>query len=239
MKKYVLTLALATIQLISVAQTVNIHFKNGQVLEYPSSNVDYVDFTAKASAPSISAGEAVDLGLSVYWASCNLGASKPEEDGGYYAWGETNNKETYTEANYSYYDSSTTQFTFIGENISNTEYDAAKVNLGNNWRMPTKDEYQELVEKCTWEWTQINNVNGYKVIGSNGNSIFLPASGFRSSVIVSYNSQLLYWSSNMPKDLLDKAYPLEARSSYRPTYTGSAECRYWGGTIRPVKSKSN
>lgn len=178
MKKPILLVVLATCQLVMFSQTVNIHFKNGQTIEYPSDKVEYVDFSAKASDPTVTAGQVVDLGLSVYWSSCNLGAEKPEDYGDYYAWGETKDKSRYTQASYTYYDSNTSQYINIADNISGTEYDAASVNLSNDWRMPTYEELNELLMSCTWEWTQINNRNGYKVIGKNGNSIFIPASGF-------------------------------------------------------------
>lgn len=177
MKKYVFPLALFAMQQLSVAQTVNVHFKNGQVIEYPSVNVDYVDFSAKPADPTVTAGQVVDLGLSIYWASCNLGAEKPEESGEYYAWGETKPKNTYTDKNYSYYDNNLKQYINIGEDIGGTQYDAATVNLGGDWRMPMAVEKQELIDKCTWEKIQVNNILGYLVTGTNGNTIFLPWAG--------------------------------------------------------------
>ena len=145
MKKYILTLALATAQMVLMAQTVNVHFKNGQTINYPSDNVDYVDFSEKTPSPTLTAGAVVDLGLSVYWASCNLGAEKPEESGDYYAWGETKPKSNYSEYNYSYYDANTTVMTDIGNDISGTQFDAATVNLGSDWRMPTKIEMKDNI----------------------------------------------------------------------------------------------
>ena len=117
--------------------------------------------------------EWVDLGLSVKWATCNVGASKPEDYGNYYAWGETTTKSSYTESNSKTYGKS------MGDIKGNSSYDAATANWGGNWRMPTKTEMQELIDKCTWEWTTQNGVKGYKVTGPNGNSIFLPAAGTR------------------------------------------------------------
>ena len=130
--------------------------------------------------------EYVDLGLSVKWATCNVGATKPEEYGGYYAWGETEEKEEYYESNMN-----------IGKNIAGTEYDVAHVKWGGNWRMPTRAEQDELREKCKWEWTTVNGVSGYKVTSKkNGNSIFLPAAGYRSGVEVYYRCGCgYYWSS--------------------------------------------
>lgn len=126
------------------------------------------------------------------WASCNLGAEKPEEFGDYYAWGETKPKNSYSFNNYTYYDANTTQYIDIGKDISGTEYDAATVNLGSDWRMPTKQEMEELINNCTWEWIQIGNINGYKITGKNGNSIFLPAAGNNYS---DKNFKLLYYTS--------------------------------------------
>lgn len=238
MKKVILSIISVTFAANLSAQTVNVHFKNGQKIEFPSSNVDYVDFSEKASGPTVSAGQVVDLGLSVYWASCNLGAEKPEEYGDYYAWGETNPKSSYTKENYSYYNASTTQYTDIGNDISGTQYDAATVNLGSDWRMPTKSEMQELVDKCTWEWTQINGINGYKATSKiNNNSIFLPAAGkyYSGTIIIQKNEDLEYWTANkydaehsyfVNKDILSTGRMLR-------TY------KYNGLSIRPVTSNPN
>lgn len=177
MKKIYLSIIIAAFVASMSGQTVNVHFKNGQVIEYPSGNVDYVDFSAKPSDPTVTAGQVVDLGLSVYWASCNLGAEKPEEYGDYYAWGETKTKNNFHSSRYSFYDANKDEYINIGNDICGTQYDAATVNLGGDWQMPTMAEIDELINNCNWEWSQINNVNGYKVIGKNGNSIFLPSSG--------------------------------------------------------------
>lgn len=115
----------------------------------------------------------VDLGLSVKWATCNVGASSPEEYGDYFAWGEIEPKSSYSEENCK---------TF-GLNISSIAgcygYDAARANWSPAWRLPTKTEMQELCSKCVWTWTNIGGHNGCLVIGPNGNSIFLPAAGCR------------------------------------------------------------
>ena len=93
----------------------------------------------------------VDLGLSVKWATCNVGADSPEDYGDYFAWGETKPKLSYTEENYTYTDSP--------ETLSSIR-DAASVNMGGSWRMPT---LKELIDKCTWTWTTLNGVEGYEV----------------------------------------------------------------------------
>lgn len=232
MKKLILS-AICLMAITTVnAQTVNVHFKNGQVINFNSDNVDYVDFSAKAPDPTLTASEVVDLGLSVYWASCNLGASKPEEYGDYYAWGETSPKAYYTESTYSYYNSSTTEYMDIGSEISGTEYDAAHVNLGGDWRMPTKAEAQELINKCTWEWTQVNGINGYMVTGPSGQSIFLPAAGYSNGGV---RKLLRYWASTRTIDVKYANY--FGGISTRISQTTSDI--YSGYSIRPVTTNPN
>ena len=113
---------------------------------------------------------AVDLGLSVRWATCNLGASKPSDYGEYFAWGETSSKKEFT------FENSITYNKNVSKIGGTYRYDAARHNWGDGWRLPTKKESEELINKCTWIWTSLDGHNGYKIIGSNGNSIFLPAS---------------------------------------------------------------
>lgn len=240
MKKYIIVLVLTAIHIELMAQTVNVHFKNGQTIEYPSVNVDYVDFSAKSSAPTVTPSKVVDLGLSVYWASCNIGASTPEEFGNYYAWGETKPKSVYYYETYAYYDSSTDTYANIGDDISGTEYDAATVNLGPDWRMPTKDEFQELLDNCTWEWTQVGNVNGYNVTAKNGNSIFIPASGqfIASSTSNGGNKiDLGLWSANVYLTE-DKAVSLGDWGS-KPGVQYSRTLKCYGLCVRPVTTNTN
>ena len=231
MKRTILLIAVAALATSLSAQTVNVHFKNGQTIVFPSGNVEFVDFSEKAPDPTVTAGAAVDLGLSVYWSSCNVGAEAPEEYGDYFAWGETKPKSSYTEKNYAFYDDNTKTYTNIGNDISGTEYDAATVNLGSDWRMPTKDEFQELLTKCTWEWVQINNVNGYKVTAENGNSIFIPASN--------KNGYTFYYTSTQSYSD-EYAYILRSYSSSKPTIQNILDAnKYNGRTIRPVTSNPN
>lgn len=121
--------------------------------------------------------EAIDLGLSVKWAEHNVGANKPEEYGNYYAWGEIEETSTHKYWNdkngNGYADSD--EYENIGTNISGTSYDVAHVKWGDGWRMPTIEEIKELCDKCSWRWTTVNGVNGQRVIGPSGDSIFLPA----------------------------------------------------------------
>ena len=235
MKKTIfISIATLTAAIMS-AQTVNVHFTNGQTIRYNSSNVDYVDFSEKEPDPTITAGQVVDLGLSVLWASCNLGAESPEEYGNYYAWGETKTKGNYNLGNYSYYDDNLKRYTSIGDNISGTEYDAANVNLGSDWRIPTKDEIQELIDMCTCEWTQISGVNGFKFTGSNGNSIFMPASGEMVTSNCMYGNEYLhYWSSNASSD--SDVYGMT--NTENPIIVGWFS-KWEGRPIRPVTTNPN
>lgn len=127
-------------------------------------------------------GEAIDLGLSVKWASHNVGTPSPEGYGGYYAWGETEERgeDTYTDENYAYYVNNGYELWYyanLGSSICGTKYDVANVKWGGSWRMPTLDEISELMDKCTWKWTTYHGVNGEMITGPNGNKIFLPAAG--------------------------------------------------------------
>lgn len=135
--------------------------------------------------------EAIDLGLSVKWAACNIGATTPTEYGSYYSYGETTTKNKYYWDTYKwcYGDNRDMLSKYCSDNecgdVDNlttltTSDDVATVKWGNKWRMPTKEEYKELLERCTLKWVQKNNVNGCLVTGPSGKSIFLPASGFRS-----------------------------------------------------------
>ena len=140
--------------------------------------------------------EYVDLGLSVKWATCNVGASSPEDYGNYYAWGEITTKTNYS------LDNCKTSGKQMSNISGNAQYDAARANWGGSWRMPTKSEMQELIDKCTWTWTTQNGVNGYKVTSkTNGNYIFLPAAGYRyGSSLYNAGSYGYYWSSTPYED---------------------------------------
>lgn len=150
----------------------------------------------------INGHEYVDLGLpsGLKWATCNVGANKPEDYGGYYSWG-------------------------------NSKY-SVKKEWGESWKLPSKQDFQELISECTWEWTSQNSVNGYKVIGTNGNSIFLPAAGFRcGSSLYNAGSYGYYWGST----------PYEGDGSYAYNlffYSGGHGMDYsnrdYGQSVRPV-----
>lgn len=168
--------------------------------------------------------EYVDLGLSVKWATCNVGASKPWEYGDYYAWGETETKSDYSWKTYKYCrgtDTSMTKYckdskygTVDNKTQLDPEDDVAHVKWGGSWRMPTKAERDELVDKCEWSWTTQSGVNGYKVTSKkNGNSIFLPAAGYRGGSSHLAGSYGFYWSSSLYGSYSGNAYGLYFNSS--------------------------
>lgn len=164
---------------------------------------------------------AVDLGLSVKWATCNVGASKPEDYGDYYAWGETTTKSDYSLETYKYRTTLT------------SSDDVATVKWGSKWRMPTKEEMQELNEDCTWTWTTQNGVNGMKVTGPNGNSIFLPAAGYRNGTdFEDCGVYGVYWSATLAGYGTYDAYVLLFESGYS-TWNGLGFC-FTGIAVRPV-----
>uniref|UniRef100_UPI0025AFE4B5 PEGA domain-containing protein n=1 Tax=uncultured Muribaculum sp. TaxID=1918613 RepID=UPI0025AFE4B5 len=174
---------------------------------------------------TINGHEYVDLGLSVKWAACNVGASSIEDSGNYYAWGETATKAEYTQAN------SKTYGKTKGDISGNPQYDAARANWGGTWRLPTKAEFDELVNKCKWEWTTQGGKKGYRVIGPSGNSIFLPAAGWRSgSSLYDADTRGYYWSST-PDGSTDAVFDLLFFSGYRSTYWIR---RFSGFPVRPV-----
>ena len=188
----------------------------------------------------------VNLGLSVRWASCNIGATAPEDYGNYYAWGETETKADYSWATYKYANGADDKFTKYCINASygnegftdnkttlEPEDDAAHVNWGGVWRMPTDAEWTELREQCTWTWTTQNGVNGYLVTSEvNSNSIFLPSAGYRYDTDLYYaGSNGDYRSSSLYEDYPDGAWFVYFDSDNVSRYSSY---RGYGQSVRPV-----
>ena len=182
----------------------------------------------------------VDLGLSVKWATCNIGASSPEEYGDYFAWGETAPKDVYVWSTYKWCNGSQNTLT---KYCTNKEYgavdnkitleledDAAHVNWGGEWRMPTKEELEELHKKCTWTPTKINGVSGREIIGPNGNKLFLPNSGYCSEGKYPGGGTGHCWSNTSS---LHRAYCLTY--SWDGNKFVAADLRSFGFTIRAVR----
>ena len=183
--------------------------------------------SARPTTGTINGHDYVDLGLSVKWATCNVGATSPSDYGSYFAWGETSTKSEYTEAN------SITYKKDMGDIAGNPQYDAARTNWGSTWRLPTKAECEELKNKCTWTWTTQGGHNGYRVTSkTNGNSIFVPAAGCRYGASLCYAGDYVYFWSSSP-------YGGDAELAYRLYFDSSGHCvdwgdRYYGRSVRPV-----
>lgn len=210
--------------------------------------------------------EYVDLGLSAKWATCNVGASSPQEYGDYYAWGETEKKDLYAMNNYKFNQNTRSNdfddmlltkycphhwWTYYDKKEQlDTKDDVARVRWGGQWHMPSAYEMEELIHKCTWTWTKKKGIEGYKVTGPNGNSIFLPACGCRHDEIsgevegfaeVDYTLGY-YWTDELAdgmeggvvygKDGL-RAAMLFLDNSYN-TITISDAWRFVGACVRPV-----
>ena len=173
----------------------------------------------------------IDLGLpsGTKWACCNVGASSPEEYGNYYAWGETQPKSAYEWENYQYWTENDGAIN-IGSDISRTNYDAATVNWGSPWHMPSLDQYRELTNNVTYlHWTSINGISGSMLVFSNGNSIFMPFAGYR--IHGTHDSQGMvgnYWSSTLHTDI---GWAWESDNGL----STSPSARYWGLSVRAVQ----
>ncbi|MBR2618106.1 MAG: Ig-like domain-containing protein, partial [Paludibacteraceae bacterium] len=194
--------------------------------------------------------EYVDLGLSVKWATCNVGAINPEDFGDYFAWGETTPKSEYSWRTYKYCNGTANSMTKYCTNAENGIVDnkttleliddAANVNLGGDWRVPTYKELEELVNDCSWEWTDKNGVKGYMITGPNCNSIFLPAAGSYYDYSIEYNTwgpYGIYYSSSLSSND-SHIKMMKIRVNDESVFSGVTtwdDCsRDVGRTIRPV-----
>ncbi len=197
---------------------------------------------------------AVDLGLpsGLKWATCNVGATTPEEAGNCYAWGETEPKTTYDWSTYKWCDGSPSTLTKYctressgkdgftdGKTVLEPEDDAAAVNWGGAWRMPTDAECQELIDNCTWTYVEDYNgsgVNGYEAKGTNGNSIFFPVTNYYSdNTLYNGGNYSYYWSSSISASTPSGARQM--RITHDSENMGSMKLfmRSYGCTVRPVR----
>ena len=186
--------------------------------------------------------EAVDLGLSVKWANMNVGAKKESGFGTYFAWGETQPKEYYSWKTYAWSRGDSQFLTKYSTTDKRTQLaladDAARTNLGGEWRMPTVDEYEELIANCTWQWITKDGVNGYKVTSKKtGNSIFLPITGFRYYGDIQFRAiSGIYWTSSLYTANPNKAWCLEFNfSDVKVHYGNLSSNRFSGRCIRAVR----
>ncbi len=196
--------------------------------------------------------EYVDLGLSVKWATCNVGAIRPEDHGGYYAWGETESKIEYKWENYKWCDgwwSKLTKYNSISvwgtvdnKKILDPEDDVVQANWGNNWRIPSPEELKELVDNCTWTWTTVDGIKGYSVTsnktGYTDRSIFLPADGYFHYYDFVGFGQKGYYVSNTTGKSFNPGWPdCLVFDSEKKSVINSDIGRNFGFSIRPVCSK--
>lgn len=230
MRKLLTALALTLLLPMSVSaqRRQMVVYRNG--LSPLRINVETIDYITVEPAQAES-HDFTDLGLSVMWATCNIGADAPEQYGDYFAWGETEPKDSYTEQNYlltkdGVFDSSIKE-------ISATQYDAATVLWQDTWRMPTITEVEELASRCTWTWTSLNGTNGYRVTGPSGQSIFLPAAGQKRESTVNAGSTGYYWTGTLSAEYTTAAYNLNF-TGYNGRWSAN---RAYGFTIRPVRDR--
>ena len=203
--------------------------------------------TALQFAGTVAAQQAVDLGLSVLWADCNVGATEPGDAGIYVAWGELEQKGEYLMTNYRFclgdFSTPTKYFAYDpnristkpdGKTILEPEDDIATVMLGSDWRIPTNAEITELVQQCTWEWIADDEAPGYRVTGPSGNTIFLPAAGIKTGLKLMYNGHEGYYWTAESMFVADEVYCLRftprlvAHSNFKSTE------RWHGCVVRAV-----
>ena len=243
-------MTLLAVSLLALAEmTVYVYKKDGTNDSYVASIVDSIGFV---DVNCIADGhECVDLGLpsGTKWATMNVGANSPEDYGDHFAWGETQPKDEYNWSTYKWcngssktltkYCTSSSHGTVDNKTVLDLADDTANANWGGDWRMPTKSEQDELLTECTWTWTTLNGVNGYKVTSKiNGNSIFLPAAGYRdSSGFYEAGSFGYYWSSSLGSDFsyTGSAYHLDFYSN--TVYCQATYSRIRGYSVRPVLAK--
>ena len=223
-------------------------FYFGRTINSVSRNITLYAQWSTATTGSANGHAWVDLGLpsGTKWATCNVGATTPEGYGNYYAWGETSTKSTYDWSTYKWcngsestltkYNTSSSYGTVDNKTVLDLEDDAAAVNWGGAWRMPTDAEWTELRDNCTWTWT--SNYNGTGVAGRivtsniNGNSIFLPAAGCRrNDDLIDAGDYGYYWSSS-----LDTGGPYYAWYVFFSSglVNRGYYSRYFGPSVRPV-----
>ena len=261
MKKITLLFAsLLCVAYIAVAQLkLYVYQNDGTRTEFVASTVDSIAFSSITDGPDqpddpikpvdpTNGHEYVDLGLpsGTKWATMNVGADSPEDYGDYFAWGETESKSTYNWSTYKWCEGSyDTQTKYCTDSCYGTvdnkttldlSDDAAYVNWGSSWRMPTNAEQDELRNPSytTWTWTTQNGVKGYKVTSKiNSNSIFLPAAGYRdSSDLYLAGSSGIYWSGSLDTSSSHYACNLYFYSDYASSsYSGR---RDYGLSVRPV-----
>ena len=185
------------------------------------------------SCPDNNHPHLIDLGLpsGTKWACCNINASFPYEYGGYYAWGETEEKDVYTLDTYSFYDNNMNKYVRMS-NISGTQYDVAHMKWGHYWQMPSGSHISELKNNCSSVYGSLNDVNGLYITGPNGGSIFLPAAGCYWESLQNVGVEGYYWASGLFGDNKNQyAYYLTFRVAGFGLYHDYRQC---GFPVRPI-----
>lgn len=240
MKKVALLFSFLLIALAGHAQFVNVHKTNGEVVSYPMTEVSYVDISGSDDTVGPPEGvEAVDLGLpsGTKWANMNVGATKPEEPGGYYAFGEIEEKGLYTADTYN-------EPVKTGEeyqhghwplaSVQFTQYDVAFMKWGGTWHMPTIDQRLELSQNCTLTWSKRNGVSGCLITSKiNGKSIFIPVSGYRLRNAIKYSETIAGFWLERPDNTTGGA-SLFYFTEGSTTLSDEAKNKYIGWPVRPV-----
>lgn len=170
----VITLILTLSSINVQAQGIIVYQKDGTAVKYPYDKLDRIEtYITDEAEPTVDYSVAVDLGLpsGTLWASYNIGATQPEEYGGFYAWGETIEKEEYNWDNYDWQN--------LTEDIIGTSHDVATTKWGGRWHMPSYDQAHELLEYCTWGIETINDVTCASLTGPNGNVVYFPITGYK------------------------------------------------------------
>ncbi len=241
MKKLLLPLVLSFMALTSQAQSYHLDTNNDGSIELTDALIvinyilgkfnpeDAQQPQSYLACPDDHHPHLIDLGLpsGTKWACCNVGATTPEGYGGYYAWGETEEKDVYDWTAYK---------DLVGD-IAGTQYDVAHVKWGGSWVMPSCDQQAELLENCSSEWTTFNGINGRVFTGSNGGSIFLPAAGCRYGTdLYDAGSEGLYWSSTLvDAPVVDEYHGSDLRLDSGDTYCFSNNPAV-RQSVRPVAS---
>ncbi len=221
------------------AQGVLVNKTDGTTVRIPADDIVSIT-TYGFETKGIAYGhEYVDLGLpsGTLWATCNIGATKPEDYGDYYAWGETETKGMYSWDTYKY-GRSNDDVDNIGSNIAGTKYDVAHVKWGGDWRMPTTKQFKELIDNTTSEFITRDGIMGQRFIGENGGTIFLPAAGYhKDSNLKGISENGNYWTSSLFDDL-------PSNGPIHLSFDEDSNCRlvrvkniipFWGLSVRPVR----
>lgn len=254
-KLFILLTSIFAVSMLAMAQLkLYVHQNDGSYTEFIAAAVDSITFSEQTDETNNDNGyQWVDMGLpsGTLWATCNLGATKPTEYGDYYAWGETETKESYSPYTYKWFEG-TNSFEIIKygvlsipdesgfiQTLLELEDDAAYVKLGGNWRMPTIEEFEELLDSRYTNSCLINknNVKGYLIVSKkNGNTIFLPAAGYKNDNDVRFLGEDFYYftSSLTEEELAD----VKGIGEYNEGLTTFFFDRTIGSSIRPVLAKT-